>query len=181
MVQIASNQVIEDGYDNGNNTDPTWTRTGRIRCQKNNRAGVHTGYVEYEETNINTNSTATTRWVLSEEQDLVACPLEEPSAYWFGADGVVLDTDELTYFPIDEEGNEVTVTFTNTGGLYLYFLHRVELGVVERIYTPTQSDIVRDWQYFDDVVIGGYTYRVLRMNHETGIFKNGIMTFVFNS
>src|SRR5690606_12486489 len=62
LVQIAHNQVIEDGYDNGNNTDPTWTRTGRIRCQKNNRAGVHTGYVEYEETNINTNSTATTRW-----------------------------------------------------------------------------------------------------------------------
>lgn len=181
LVQIAANQVIEDGYDNGNNTDPTWTRTGRIRCQKNNRAGVQTGYVEYEETNINTNSTATTRWVLSEEQDLVSCPLEEPSKYWFGADGVVLDTDDLTYFPVDEEGNEVTVTFANTGGLYLYFLHRVELGVVERIYTPVQSDIIRDWQYFDDVVIGGYTYRVLRMNHETGIFKNGIMTFVFNS
>src|SRR5690606_7539928 len=118
-----------------NNTDPTWTRTGRFRCQKNNRAGVHTGYVEYEETNINPNSSSTVRWVLSEEQDLVACPLDEPSEYWFGADGVVLDTDVLNYFPVEEEGREVTVAFNNRGGLYLYFLHRIEIGVVERIYT----------------------------------------------
>lgn len=181
LVQIASNQVIEDGYDNGNDSDPEWTPTGRVRCYKSSRGGVQTGYVEHEEVNINPNSELTTRWVLSEEQDLVACPLGEPSAYWFGADGVVLDTDVLNYFPVTVSDGEVTVAFNNLGGLYLYFLHRVELGVVERIYTPVQSDIIRDWQYFDDAVIGGYTYRVLRMNHETGIFKNGIMTFVFNS
>lgn len=183
LVQLVADLPLDGGLDNGNTVEPNWINTGRTRCYKTSRGGTNTGYVETEQVDINPSSPTAnnTRWILSETQDLITCPLGEPSDYWFGVDGVVLDTNNLDYFPVGKDGNGITVTFNNPGGGYLYFLHRVELGVIESVYTPVQDEIVDDWQYFADEVIGGYTYRVFRLNHPTGIFKNGVVTFVFNS
>jgi len=57
------------------NTPPIWQNTGNTRCQLDN-TGQNTGYVEYEQTNINSCNTATTQWLLQTGgQNTALCPL----------------------------------------------------------------------------------------------------------
>lgn len=181
LVRVIESKFFTGGLDNGNTVEPIWIETGNTRCYKSSRGGVNTGMVEIEQVDINPSSPSqnTKRWI-DGEVDLVRCPLDEPSDYFWGSDGVVLDTENLTYYPVGFDTNGVMVKFNNPGGLYLYFLHRVELGVVESIYTPAQDAIIYDWQYLDDEIIGGYSYRTLRMNFPTGQYNDAVITFVFN-
>lgn len=181
LVRLVDDEEMDGGLDNGNTTDPLWYATGDFRCRKNSRTGVNTGMVQEREVDINPSSRSITRerWV-DRDEDLVMCPIGQPSDYWFGTDGIVLDTDNLDYAPVLVEGNNVTVRFSNPGGEYLYFLHRVELGVIIGVYTPVQPEIISTFQYLSDVTIGGFDYRVFRQNYPTGQFEDGDMTFIFS-
>lgn len=176
----------DEGEEGGTNTDPNWVPTGLTRCRKIDN--LNTGEVERQERDNNANSPTynETRWILAGE-DTIACPIGEPSTYWWGSDVEVYDTANFIddpYFLDDEFPNEVQVAFNNTGNKYLFFLHRAGLGfeLVERIYTAGQpNNIISDWQYLDDVVINGYTYRVLRTNYVLAEFSDFSFNFVFST
>lgn len=181
LVQISDNQDITGGFDNGNTLDPIWVATGRTRCAKDG-SNLNTGIVEIEEIDLNPSSETQgdTRWVAGDE-DLATCPLGEPDAYLFGSDDASLDVNNMANFPFGLDGDGVSVIYSNPGGEFLYFLHRVELGLVETVTTSFQGNIIADWQYLSDVNVGGFDYRVLRMDYVTGEYQDLTVNFIFIS
>lgn len=184
FFEISDIALPAGGTEGENTTDPVLTPTGRIRCEKDFQ-GLNTGYPEREfiDTNQNSETFNQTSWEQIGFQDFFTCPLGEPAPYYWGTDTATLDPDNLdeTPYSIDPAlPKEVKVTFTNSGGLYIYFLHLDTLGVVERVYTDSQDDIISDFQYLTDVTIDGFLYRVLRQNYVTAIYDDAAMVFVFS-
>lgn len=185
LVELSASDVPPGGTDGGNNIEPNWQPTGAIRCIKDG-GGLNTGQTEYQEIDINPASPTAgqTRWQPG-NQDTTMCPIGEPNHYYWGSQPTIYDTDEFLFYPF-AEGSEAgylrTITvnnYSNPGGLYLYFLHRDNLGLITRIEGAYQGDTISDWQYLADTIIDGFTYRVMRMNYVTGVYDSLQMTFFF--
>ena len=73
----------------------------------------------------------------------------------------------------------ISMPFTNTGGLYIYLVHLQSFGLVDSVVTQPQPEIISDFQYLADIIIDGFTYRVLRQNYATTQFSNYQITFNF--
>jgi hypothetical protein len=108
------------------------------------------------------------------------CPIGQATLYYWGTDGTVLDTATLESVGYYEDADGVQCKYSNPGGEYIYFLHLASLGLVERISTEPQPQIVSDFQYLADVEMDGYTYRVLRQEYVTAQFNDFDITFSFN-
>lgn len=182
FIQVGGETLPEGGTEGGNNLFPNWQATGVTYCEKEN--DVNTGYIVIEEEDVNPNSETygEFREVVTETQDLTACPLNLPWLYYFGVDDVSLEIENLNTYPVTQvASNEVQVSFDNDGTKYLYFVHRQNLGVVERVYTPTQpSNVVSDWVYLADITVNGYIYRVFRTDYTMIPFEGYLHNFVFS-
>ena len=182
FIQISDSELEDGGYEGGNTLDPEWTSTGKTYCQTS--LGLNTGYVIVEEIDINPNSETfkETREVVSDNQNLTTCPLGQPRKYYWGSDDVHLNIYTLEFSPfIQIDSKTIQVSFKNTDGNYIYFLHLEDLGLVERIYTiTTPGNVIGDWVYLGDQIIDGYTYRVLRTDYVMSEFNNFTHNFKFN-
>lgn len=180
LARISNDEIIQGGVINGDTLDPNWQATGRTRCVKD-FLGVNTGISEYETQDINTNSDSfgDFRWQSSGE-NLIACPIGEPSKYYWGTDSEDYDLANFTDFTItykDDSIGEVQVSYNNTGEKYIYFIHLSSLGSVVQVSNQYQSQINSSFTYIDDVIINGYLYRVLRQNFVTSQFDNFSLTY----
>lgn len=178
FFQISDEVLPPGGRESNNSLNPQWVNTGRFRCKKS--IGVNTGWVEQQQYDANPNSPSAgdIRWVDS-YQDIVECPIGDPSPYYWGTDDSTLDIDNLSYDNWTEEDDGISVSFTNPGGEYVYFVHLASLGLVEQISTDAQDAIISDFQYLSDITVDGYTYRVLRQNYVTTQFDDINVTFTF--
>lgn len=180
----VSDIAISPGGTEGDNTiEPIYQFSGRNRCQKD-ESNLNTGYleIEYVDMNPNSESYGSNYWVHVFTPDLDHCPIGQPDFYLWGTDDISLDLANMTNNPfyIDEDDpKSISVTYTNPGGEYIYFLHLASLGVVESISTEAQNEIISDFQYLSDVTIDGYLYRVLRQNYVTTEFENFGINFIF--
>lgn len=179
FVEISNLGIPEGGSEGGNTLEPNWQRTGNQRCEKD-EFGLNTGFRERQEEDINPNSETfgQVRWTVDAIPTLT-CSLGEPSPYLWGTDDVSLDPNNLVDFTYVEDSEGVQCPFDNPGGEYIYFLHLDSLGVVESINTEAQDEIISDFQYLSDVIIEGYTYRVLRQNYVTADFEGLNINFIF--
>lgn len=180
LAQISNDSIAPGGISNGDTLDPIWQVTGRVRCVKDGD-GLNTGIQEEEIQDINSNSESfgNFRWQ-STGEDLVSCPIGEPSNYFWGTDVDDYDTNNFTDFTIsfeDESIGQVQVSYDNTGGKYIYFLHLASLGSVVQISNSYQSQIISSFTYIDDVTINGYLYRVLRQDFVTSEFEDFLLTY----
>lgn len=176
----AEDEVLPPGgIEGGNTLSEIWAFTGNRRCRT--VSGVNNGIVEVEQRNMNEASETynNIRWI-SAGEDLDTCPIGDPSPYYWGCDDGTLNVANLTDFTFILEDGVVQCPFTNPGGLYIYFLHLDTLGVVENIFTDAQDRIISDFSYLSDVVVNGYTYKVLRQNYVTADFDNLPINFDFN-
>lgn len=182
FTEINNNAIPSGGTEAGETLDPEWVSNGVTYCQKNG-LGVNTGFLVVVEEDINPNSETygETREIISEAIS-DSCSLGTPWEYYFGADDLILNEENLATYPIEIlSSNEVQVNFNNNGGLYLYFIHLASKGLVERIYTNTQTgNIISDWNYLSDITINGYLYRVLRTDYVMGEFTNYTHNFKFS-
>ncbi len=182
FVQISEEELPTGGTEGGNTVDPSWVSTGLSRCVKDG-SNLNTGGVEIQEVDANSNSETfeDIRWVYLED-NLTMCPIGEPNSYYWGADAASYDVANFesdNYYIDTDFPNEVQVSMTNSGGLYLYFLHLSSLGVVNGVETVTQPEIISVWQYLSDTIIDGFTYRVLRMNYVTADYEDVNVIFKF--
>jgi len=180
LAQISNDSVSPGGIINGDSLDPDWQETGNTRCIKD-LDGLNTGESEYETRDINSNSDSfgDFRWQ-SGGEDLISCPIGEPSKYLWGTDVDIYDVDNFTDYTIifqDDSIGQVQVSYDNTGGKYIYFLHLASLGSVVQISNSYQSQIISSYTYLADVTINGYLYRVLRQNFVTSEFENFLLTY----
>lgn len=179
-----SDAVIGSGGTEGNNSvEANYIVTGKIRCIKS--GGLNTGQIEREYIDINVNSETYNQntWLIVAAPDTVTCPIGEPTRYYWGTDDASYEISNFTSdgFYIDPDNSyEITASFNNTGGNYIYFVHLASLGVVESISNESQNEIISDFQYLSDTVIGSYTYRVLRQNYITSSFQDLQITFTFS-
>lgn len=183
FFEISSEELPPGGWESENTLDPSWMPTGRIRCKKDG-SDLNTGVVEIQERDSNPNSEGygDIRWVDGDE-DTTQCPIGQPDYYLWGTDDVSLDPNNLesgNFFIDLDDPDAISCTFSNPGGEYVYFVHLASLGVVEQVSTVAQEQIVSDFQYLSDIVIGGNTYRVLRQDYVTAEFSNLEITFIFN-
>lgn len=181
FAQISESALALGGVENGQTLSPIWTPTGNFRCVKDGN-GENTGETEIEQINSNFNHEGygTLRWV-STGTDTTSCPIGEPSKYYWGTDDVSYDLANLTdYTPTDEGTGFVQLPFDNEGGKYIYLLHLSSLGVVNRVANDFQANIVSSFQYYTDVTINGYLYRVLRQDFVTSEFSDYNLTFYFD-
>lgn len=179
LAQISNDNIAPGGIVNGDTLDPIWQQTGNFRCVKED--GVSTGEQEYETQDINSNSDSfgDFRWQ-SGGENLDSCPIGEPSKYYWGTDVDVYNTDNFTDYTIsyiDDSIGQVQVSYNNTGGKYIYFLHLASLGSVVQVSNSYQSQIISSFTYLADVTINGYLYRVLRQNFVTSEFENFLLTY----
>jgi len=180
LAQITSDAISPGGVVNGDSLDPIWQETGNTRCVKD-LDGLNTGESEYEVQDVNSNSDSfgDFRWVSSGE-NLTMCPIGDPSKYYWGTDVDDYDVVNFLDYTItfeDESIGQVQVTYNNTGGKYIYFLHLASLGSVVQVGNQYQSQIISSFTYLDDVTINGYIYRVLRQNFVTSEFENFLLTY----
>lgn len=180
LAQITNDDVAAGGIINGDSVDPDWQETGRTRCIKT-FAGLNTGIAEYETLDVNSNSESFGffRWQSSGE-DLVSCPIGEPSKYYWGTDVYDYDLDNFTDFTInykDDTIGQVQVAYNNTGGKYIYFIHLASLGSIVQVSNDYQMQIFSSFTYIDDVTINGYLYRVLRQDFVTSEFEDFLLTY----
>lgn len=178
LRQISGAIIPEGGSDDGNTINPVWRDTGKVRCVKEN--GVNTGDVEKQQQDVNpaSSSFGQLRWVPTGE-DTTMCPIGDPSYYLWGAEPEVYDTDNFIDSPFVADNNTVTVSFSNEGGKYLYFLHLESIGLITSVLDQLGNETISDWQYLTDEVIGGFTYKVFRMNYVTTIYSGVPMIFYF--
>jgi len=180
LVQISNDGIAPGGIVNGDTLDPIWQETGNIRCVKD-LSGLNTGEVEYETQDVNSNSDSfgDFRWQ-SGGENLDSCPIGEPSNYYWGTDDDTYDVANFTDYTINFENpdiGEVQVSYNNTGGKYIYFLHLASLGSVVQVSNQYQSQIISSYTYLADVTINGYLYRVLRQNFVTSEFEGFLLTY----
>jgi len=180
LAQISSDNIAPGGIVNGGTLDPIWQSTGNTRCVKDIDE-VNTGEQESEVQDINTNSDSfgDYRWQ-SGGENLIMCPIGGPSKYYWGTDIEVYNVDNFKDYNIsyeDESIGQVQVSYNNTGGKYIYFLHLASLGSVVQISNSYQSQIISSYTYLDDITINGYLYRVLRQNFVTSEFENLLLTY----
>lgn len=180
LAQITNDNIVAGGIINGDSLEPKWQETGNVRCVKG-LDGLNTGIQEYETQDINTNSESfgNFRWQSSGE-NLASCPIGEPSKYYWGTDIETYDLDNFTDYSIVYEDNtlgQVQVSYSNTGGKYIYFLHLSSLGSVVQVGNQYQNQIISSFTYIDDVTINGYLYRVLRQDFVTSEFENLLLTY----
>lgn len=180
LAQISADNISPGGIVNGDTLEPLWKETGNTRCVKDIN-GLNTGEAEYETLDINSNSETfgNYRWQSSGE-NLDSCPIGEPSKYYWGTDIEAYDTDNFLDYTItyeDESIGQVQVSYSNTGGKYIYFLHLASLGSVVQVSNSFQSQINSSFTYLADVTINGYLYRVLRQNFVTSEFEDFLLTF----
>lgn len=178
-----SNIAIAAGGSEGQNTlDPVWVFNGRYRCEKDG-SNLNTGDIEVQETDTNPNSETfrQTRWVLG-DTDITQCPIGEPAKYYWGTDDATLDPANLTsdnFFIDPDDASIIQVFIDNPGGEYIYFVHLSSLGVVDGISAVGQDEIISDFQYLSDILVDGFTYRVLRQNYVTTEFNDLPLSFNF--
>lgn len=180
LAQITNDDIVAGGIINNENLDPKWQETGNTRCVKGSD-GLNTGKIEYETQDINTNSESfgNYRWNDGGE-NLESCPIGEPSKYYWGTDAEDYDVNnfkDYTITFINESIGQVQVSYDNTGGKYIYFLHLSSLGSVVQISNAFQNQIISSFTYIDDVTINGYLYRVLRQNFVTSEFEDFLLTY----
>lgn len=181
FFEIASvDDVLPDGgIENGNTLNPDLQFTGNIRCKKDG-SGVNTGIVEGEYMDINEASeTFRQRQWRDEGEDLTMCPIGLPSPYFWGCDDSIMEISNLTDFTYNLDGDVVQCPYSNSGGLYIYFVHLSSLGVVENVFIDMQDRIISDFSYLADITHNGYTYKVLRQNYITAEFSNLPINFQF--
>lgn len=174
LAEISNIPVAAGGITNNDTLEPNWTPTGNTRCVKD-EAGLNTGFQEIEVQDVNTNSESFGDFRWEEAGESTSCPIGEPSKYYWGTDIEAYDTDNFKDYTVeleDETTGLVSVSYNNTGGKYIYFLHLASLGSVVQIGNEFQSQIISSYTYLADVTINGYLYRVLRQNFVTGEFTN---------
>ena len=181
FVQIAGETLPDGGTEGGDSTIAKLATKRSYFCEKEDN--VNTGNVMIEEEDVNPNSETygDFRDVVSDTPDLVSCPLGLPWLIYFGVDDISLDIDNMLTYPITQVSDtEIQVSYDNDGTKYLYMVHRDSLGVIERVYTQTQTNnVVEDWVYLADITINGYLYRVFRTDYEMIQFNGYIHNFVF--
>lgn len=180
LAEISNDNISPGGIVNGDTLDPIWKETGNTRCVKDDD-GLNTGETEYETQDINSNSDSfgDYRWN-SGGENLTMCPIGEPSKYLWGTDVDDYDTVNFKYYTItyeDDSIGQVQVSYDNTGGKYIYFLHLASLGSVVQISNAYQNQIISSFTYLADVTINGYLYRVLRQNFVTSEFESFLLTY----
>ncbi len=180
LAQISNDNIAPGGAVNGDTLEPVWKETGNVRCVKD-FLGANTGIQEYETQDINSNSDSfgDYRWQ-SGGENLISCPFGEPSKYYWGTDVEDYDVVNFKDYTIsfkDDSIGQVQVSYDNTGGKYIYFLHLASLGSVVQISNSFQSQIISSYTYIDDVTINGYLYRVLRQNFVTSEFEAFLLTY----
>lgn len=180
LAQISNDTVASGGVINGGTLIPKWQATGNTRCVKD-EDGLNTGKQEFETQDINTNSDSFGDYRWNDGGDnLTSCPIGEPSKYFWGTDVEDYDTENFTDFTINYEDSsigEVQVSYDNSGGKYIYFLHLSSLGSVVHVSNSYQSQIISGFTYLADVTINGYLYRVLRQNFVTSEFEDFLLTY----
>lgn len=183
FVQIAGEVLPDGGTEGGDNLIPNWQPTGTIFCEKVDNVNTGNVIIEEEDVNSNSESYGEYREVVSDTPDLTLCPIGLPWLYYFGVDDVSLEISNLFTYPITQVSvNEVQLSFRNDGTNYLYFVHRENLGVVERIYTQNQiNNVISEWVYLSDITINGYLYRVLRSDYVMTEFDGYVHNFVFST
>lgn len=181
LVQIADNQSLEGGFDNGNTLGPNFIATGNVRCVKD-ESNLNTGILEAEFRDINSASETfgQNQWIAAGE-NLDRCPIGSPTLYYWGSSGAVLDLNDLVTTPYGIDQGGATFPFTNIDGNYLYLLHLDSFGVIEQIYNPYQGNTISDWQYLADIEIDGFNYRQLRIDYITGAYEDYPITFIWNA
>ncbi|MNL29530.1 hypothetical protein D3C87_1512140 [compost metagenome] len=142
---------------------------------------MNTGKIEYETQDINSNSESFNdfRWNDGGE-NLDSCPIGEPSNYFWGTDADVYNVSNFKDYTIIFEDNsigQVQVSYSNTGGKYIYFLHLASFGSVVQVSNEYQQQIISSFTYLANVTINGYLYRVLRQNFVTSEFEDLLLTF----
>lgn len=180
LGEISNDQIAAGGITNNDSLDPKWIDTGRSRCVKDND-GLNTGDYETEKQDVNTNSESfgDYRWD-SQGDNLVSCPIGNPSRYYWGTDVFAYDLINFTDFTITFEDyalGQVRLTYSNSGGKYIYFLHLASLGSVIQVSNQFQSQIISSFTYLADVTINGYLYHVLRQDFVTGEFNDFFLDF----
>ena len=180
LAEISNSNIAAGGIINGDTLDPQWQVTGNTRCVKDND-GLNTGKSEQEVQDINSNSDSfgDFRWQSSGE-NLIACPIGNSSKYYWGTDVDVYNVANFKDYTVtyeDESIGQVQVSYSNTGGKYIYFLHLASLGSVIQVSNSYQSQIISSFTYLDDVTINGYLYRVLRQNFVTSYFEDFLLTY----
>jgi len=180
LAQISSDNIAPGGVVNGDSLEPNWQATGNTRCVKD-EDGLNTGEQEYETQDVNSNSDSfgDFRWQ-SSGANVISCPIGEPSKYYWGTDIDAYNTDNFKDYTVsfeDESLGQVQVSYSNTGGKYIYFLHLASLGSVTQISNEFQSQIISSFTYLADVTINGYLYRVLRQDFVTSEFEDFLLTY----
>lgn len=180
LAEIGNENIAPGGVVNGDSLLPQWQETGNTRCVKD-EDGLNTGISEYETQDVNSNSDSfgDFRWNQSGE-DLVSCPIGQPSKYFWGTDYDTYDIANFKDYTIDYEDEsigQVQVSYENTGGEYIYFLHLSSLGSVVQVGNSYQNQIISSFTYLADITINGYLYRVLRQDFVTSEFENLLLTF----
>lgn len=182
FIQIAGETLTDGGTEGGLTTFANWQPTGVTFCEKVDNVNTGNVIIEEEDVNQNSETYGEFREVVSDTPDLVSCPIGQTWLYYFGVDDVSMEIANLATYPVTQvASNEVQVSFINDGTNYLYFVHRINLGVVERIYTQTQTNnVIEDWVYLEDITINGYLYRVLRSDYQMTEFDGYVHNFVFS-
>lgn len=180
LAQITNDSVVAGGIINNDTLDPKWQETGNTRCVKDIN-GLNTGESEYETRDINSNSESfgDFRWQSSGE-NLTSCPIGLPSKYYWGTDADIYNVANFKDYTIvfeDDSIGQVQVSYENTGGKYIYFLHLASLGSVVQVSNEFQMQIISSFTYLADVTINGYLYRVLRQNFVTSEFEDLLLTY----
>lgn len=169
------------GSDGDNTTEPNWQSTGVTRCVKSETTGLNTGEVEIVERDINAASPTfgQERWVIS-GTDTAMCPIGGTYDIMWG-EQLTLNVAALQRTPYFKDGDRYEVGFYNDGGdRYLRFLHRVDLGTIRSIIYPGGYVNNTGWVYEPDVVMGGETYKHIRLSWFVGVISNFRITFVIN-
>lgn len=177
FVQMDAITIITDGSQNGNTLEPDWVQTNRFRCIKN-PDGTNTGEAEVEEIDRNPNSESYNfrRWVNIGVS--TQCPLGELTDVYYGTEVDAYDYTLLSALPpVKPDANTYLCDISNTGGKYIYFIHKASLGVVTSVFTPFQDEVISDFQYLADDTIDGTVYKVLRQDYVTTEFSNLQITF----
>lgn len=176
----VSGQLPPGGNDGGNTVNPDWQPVGITRCRRD-ISGLNTGVVEAVQRDMNPASPTygQERWITTGE-DPVLCPIGEPPVIMWG-EQLVLDSNLLRTFPLDNDGDRYAVEYSNDGSdRYLRILHRADMGLVRSIIYADGDESISGWIYEPDVVIDGYTYKSMRLSWFVGTFTNISVTFVIN-
>ena len=180
FAQISGLSINQGGLINGQDLIASWQSTGNVRCYQ--EYGLNNGYYEEEEQDLNVNSDTFKgfRWVLK-DIDTAICPIGEPSKYFWGTSEELYSlSDFKDYNVLSDENGIVSVTYSQDGGNYIYFLHLASIGSIGRVSNDYQYNIISSFTYINDITINGYLYRVLRQDFTTSAMVDYQQNFDFN-